>query len=507
MEKSRTHNVSLNVVVALACQVLNLLINFISRTVFIATLDVEYLGVNGLFTNVLTILSFAELGIGNAIVFSMYKPLAEHDHPRLASLMALYKKAYRTIALVVLCAGVSVTPFLGAIIKDKPDIPENLTVLYWLFLLNTVLSYCAAYKKSIIIADQKNYIVLAVTEVIHVVQLVAQIACLYLLKSYILFLVLQIAGTFGSNIVASIVADRMYPYLKGSANPLKKDETRQIFQNVRAMAAYKFGSVILNGTANILVSALVGVVEVGLVSNYVLLTNACSGILGKITDAFTASVGNLNTNADAKKKYDVFNKIFFITIWLYGFAAVGLITVFKSFVTAWIGPDFVIAPMVSIAIVLGFFVQGVHATACTYRVTLGYFVKGKFAPILSAILNIILSFVLFRFWGTAGIFLATPIARLLVIGTVDIAMIYKDAFKVSPIYYYLRYAGFLIVFVGVTLLCQLCLGFISISGWLGVAVEVVIVTVLYNLVMLLLFGRTQMFKELLQSFTTLLHRR
>lgn len=162
--QSRTKNVTINSLVSLLCQVLNLFLNFLTRTVFIKILGAEYLGVNGLFTNILTILSFAELGIGNAIVFNLYKPLAQNDKKKISSLMLLYKKAYTIIGLFVLGAGVLVTPFLDVIIKTKPNISENISLLYILFLLNTVVSYFFVYKKNIIIADQKNYITLIVTQ-------------------------------------------------------------------------------------------------------------------------------------------------------------------------------------------------------------------------------------------------------------------------------------------------------------------------------------------------------
>lgn len=502
-QRSRTKNVSINMVVAMICQIVNLLANFAARTVFIRMLGADYLGVNGLFTNVLTILSFAELGIGHAIVFSMYKPLAVGDRDKLASLMGLYKKAYRIIGSVVAVVGVSITPFLHYVIKNTPDVQENISLLYLLFLLNTVSSYFFVYKKSIIIADQKNYIVLSVTEGVHIAQIVVQILFLLITHNYIIYLIIQIFCTILGNIISSVIADRMYPFLKEKAMPLPKEESKSIFRNVKALAAYKFGSVILNGTDNILVSALVGVTEVGLISNYVLVTTAVNTILGKITEAFTASVGNLNAIGKAERQYDVFQKMFFISAWIYGYASIGLFTVFNSFIDAWIGKGYQLGMLVVGAIVAEFFVKGVHNVAYTYRTTQGYFLQGKYSAFVAAAINLILSVLLCKWIGLAGIFIATPIARIFSIGIVDPVLIYKNTFHKNPILYYINYAKFTALLITIGLLCWWVLSFVSIQGWIGVILRAGIVTVVFNGIMLILFAPTKMFRELLHSLKTL----
>ena len=507
MNKSRTENVSINVVIAIVCQIVNLLLNFVVRTFFIKILGAEYLGVNGLFTNVITILSFAELGIGSAIIFSMYKPLAIGDKNKICSLMRLYKKAYWTIGIIVAAVGIVISPFLQFIVKEQPDIPENLTVLYFLFLANTVASYFFVYKKSIIIADQKNYIVLGITEAVHLVQVIVQIILLIITRDYFLYLLLQVVFTVLSNAVSSVVADRLYPYLREDAEPLSKEESRGIFSNVKALAVYKFGSVILNGTDNILVSSLVGVLEVGLVSNYVLLTTSCNAILGKITESFTASVGNLNAVGDRKSQYDIFNKILFITAWLYGFAAVGLFVVSKYFIEAWIGTDYLLDNLTVFGIVAGFYVQGVHFAAYTYRTTLGLFRQAKLSPLFAAILNIILSIILCKCIGLAGIFIATPISRLLTNGIVDPLLIYTKIFRKNPINYYIKYFAYCALFVGIAILSYFAVAYIAVAGWVGVVIKILTVTLIFNCIMILVFFHTKTFKDILRRFVRIIKKK
>ena len=507
MSKSRTKNVSRNAAVAVICQVTNLLLLFVTRTIFIKVLGAEYLGVNGLFTNILTILSFAELGIGNAIVFSMYKPLAIGDTNKIKSLMRLYRKAYILIGIIVAGVGISVIPFLDIIIKGKPDIPESISLLYVLFLVNTVVSYFFAYKRSIIVADQKNYIVLVVAQVAVITKTALQIGFLFLTHQYITYLGIQILFTIIENGICSIIADRLYPYLKEPATPLDKTESKQIFTNVRALALYKFGTVILNGTDNILISALISVRDVGLASNYVLLATSCNSILQRITEVFISSVGNLNATEGSDKQYDIFKKLFFLTSWMFGFASVGLLTVTQHFIRVWIGDEYLLTKIVLFAIVSEFYVKGVHSVAYTYRSTLGYFVEGKWSAILASVINLVLSIILCKRMGIAGIFIATPIARILSIGIVDPVLIFNKGFKRNVFEYYLTYLMYLLVYSGIGLFCSYILCFISVKGWIGVFIDILVVTVLFNSSVILVFHRTKILKGLLQMGLTVVKRK
>ena len=493
-------------IVAVLCQVTNLIISFVARTVFIKTLGAEYLGISGLFGNVLMVLSFAELGIGNALLFSMYKPIAEKDEPKQRSLLLLYKKAYNYISLIVLVCGLLVMPFIKYMIKEEPSIPENIYLLYFLFLLNTVLSYVYVYKKSIIIAHQQNWIALLTKQGGHILMTILQIIVLVYTHNYILFLILQLTFTFLENVFCSLIADKKYPYILDKAELIPSEERKGIFQNVKSMAFYKFGSVILNGTDSILISMLVNLTTVGIVSNYVLIYGACNSILANITSSFTASVGNLNATSEADHKYRVFQRIFFITAWIYGFTAVALVFLTKPFITQWVGDEYVLGMFAVIGIVSEFYIQGIHTAECTYRITTGLFVKGRLAPLFGSILNIVLSFVFFNWIGLAGIFFATSIARILTIGIVDTILIYKYVFKRNPIRYYLVNVLYLLLFVIFGVCADYVQRLIMIDGWLGVVLKCVAFTAIFNILFLSCFWKTRVFKEIIQSVRSILHR-
>lgn len=507
LSKSRTKNVSRNATVAIICQIVQLALQFIIRTVFISVLGAEYLGVNGLFTNVLTILSFAELGIGNAIVFSMYKPLAINDREKIKSLMSLYKKAYTIIGIVIACVGLGCIPFLEYIIKDKPNIPENISLLYILFLANTVVSYFFAHKKNMIIADQKNYIILLITQIIGIIKTAVQVVFLYLTHQYIIFLLFQIIFTIIENVACTIIANRLYPFLKGHTDPLNKNESKRIFENVKALTLYKFGSVILNGTDNILISAFISVRDVGLASNYVLLITSCSSILQKVIDVFTSSVGNLNATEGTEKQYDIFKKLLFLTSWLFGYASIGLAVVGQQFIRAWIGDNYLLSNVVLLALVAEFYIRGIHSASYIYRTTLGFFVEGRWSAIAAAIINLVLSIVLCQYYGLAGIFIATPISRIFSVGIVDPVLIYRKGFKKNVTEYYLTCFLYIALFSGLGILCHQLFNIIKVDGWFGVIVQIIIVTILFNTVVILVFFRTKMFKEIIYMLLNVLQRK
>lgn len=506
MSESRTRNVSNNVVAVLICQILNLALNFVSRTIFVKTLGADYLGVNGLFSNVLSILSFAELGIGNALIFSMYEPLVRNDQQKLCSLLALYNKAYKIICWVVAGLGLLVIPFFDFIIKTPPDISENLILIYILYLAQTIVSYIYVYKKSIIIADQKQWVVLSATEVTHVLQIGLQIFVLFYYHSFIGFLIIQIVCTLLGNYLCAREADRRYPYIKNKSLPLDRDESKTIFRDVKAMAFYKFGSIILNCTSSILASAMISITIVGIASNYLLLQAACNSILINVTNAFTSSVGNLNVVGDKEHKYSVFNKILFITVWLFGFASVGLLVLSNPLVSVWLGDEYLLDRFSVFAIVLGFYVLGVHTVEVTYRITMGYFVKGKWAPLFSSILNILLGIVLGKMIGIAGIFIAIPISRFLGIGLVDTFIIFKEAFNRNPIIYFAKNLGYLVVLTICYFACYYTCSLVKMTGWGGVILQTVVLTIVFNVIMLITFYRTPVFKELVVMIKNVIHR-
>lgn len=497
--ESRTKNSTRNALAGAIVQFITILIQFVIRTIFIKVLGVEYLGVNGLFTNILTVLSFAELGIGNAIIFSMYKTIADEDKEKTKSLMKLYKKAYNVIGLVVLVIGLAITPFINLIIKDAPDIRENIHYIYILFLLNTVMSYFFTYKKSIILAHQKAYIVNICKLIAEVLKTILQIVILYVTKNFVLYLIVQIACTLLDNVLASIIANKMFPYLKDKdAEELDKQEKKVIYNNVKSLVLYKFGSVILNGTDNIIISKMLGIAMVGIVSNFNMLINTVSNILGNALNGFTASIGNLNVNDDKEKQEEIFKQLFFLCVWIYGFCAIAFIILANPFVEIWVGREFLLPISAVIAMSLHLYVTGVQFVGFTYRTTLGLFNQGKYSPIVASVINIVLSILFGKVWGVTGILLATSISRLATTTWLDIYLVHKYRFKKSPAKFYLRYLICFLIVIFVFAMTYVITNSVRVFGILGFVIKLILSILIPNIMFLIIFFRTNEFKELVK---------
>ena len=497
MEASRTMKAAKNAGVALGCQLLAMAFSFVARTFFVYILGSEYLGVKGLFSNILTILSFAELGIGNAIVFSMYRPLATGDRDKLTALLGLYARAYRIIGLVIAAAGLAVIPLLGVLIREAPQIRESLTTIYLFFLADTVASYFFAHKKAVITADQRGYIVTLYQSAAQIAVHVLQCAVLYVTRQFLFTLAIQLAFTLLSNAALAVRADRLYPDLRDTrGKKLTAAETRGIFRNVRALLLYRLGSAVLNGTDSILIAALFGLTAVGVSANYLLVTATAVVLLGKVLEAFTAGVGNLNALEGAERKRRVFDELFFIAAWAYGFAAVGMLLTINDFIRLWLGEAYVLPLGVVFAILLHFYVNGVQFAAYTYRTTLGLFVQGRAAPVAAAVINIVASVLLARRLGLMGIFLGTSLARLCTTALVDPILVYGRCFGRSPVPYFLKYAGFMGLFGLFYVLIGLVLRWIPGTSWPGLFSRILVVTALFNGLMILIFGRTALVQRL-----------
>ena len=475
--------------------------SFVVRTVFIKMLNSEYLGVNGLFTNILTVLSFAELGIGTAILFNLYKPVADNDIEKIKSLMLLYKKSYRIIGTVVFLAGLCVIPFMDFIITDAPNIKENLIIIYLLFLFNTASSYFLIYKSTIIYAHQKQSIINNIESLFYLTKSVLEIIFLVVTRNYLVYLIIQILSTLMKNILISRKADKLYPYLKEkNIKALSKSENKNIFSNVKALVVYKFGDVIMKGTDNILISSLINVSTVGLCSNYTMIILSVGSILTAAINGVSASIGNLNAVVNNDKKEKIFLQLTFLNYIIYSFCTIAFIVLLNPFIKIWLGANYVLELSVSIALSLSFFVEGLRAPAYTFRTTMGLFKKGKSSPYIAAITNIILSIILCKIWGVTGIYIATSIAQLVSYSWIDPYLIYKYEFKTSIKEYIKRMLQYAFVFIIQLIIMLLIIGRIEDTGISTFILKGILVCIIPNLINLLFFFRTEEFKAIFDRF-------
>jgi O-antigen/teichoic acid export membrane protein len=497
MSTSRSEYVIKNVSISILMQIVKNILSFISRTLFIRVLGAEYLGVNSLFTQILTVLSFAELGIGNAMVYSLYKPLGERDQEKLKSLMRLYEKAYRIVAIIIAVLGVAVIPFLKYFVRDVSYVKENVTLLYCLFLLNTIISYFFVYKKSMIIADQKNYIVEIYAQLFYAIQVVVQSVLLIVTRQFIPYLIVVIVFTILNNVWVARKADKMYPYLRDkNVRLLEKIEISSIVTNVKALVVYKVGGIALESTDSIFISSIINILTVGLYSNYKMIIDIFRSVGSQVMNSIIASVGSLNAEEDSSKKEAVFYDMFYLSAWFYGFTAVGLCLFLSPLIKVWIGDKYILGFSAVVATCVYYYVTNMHYPCYTFRTTAGLFVYGKYVPIAATVINIVLGTLFGINFGLQGIIWASTITRLLTYEIIDSWLIYKHVFNRSVWKYFTKYGGYAILCVVDGLVCNKAVMVIHFYGFWGLAYKAIIMTVIYNLIFLLVTQYTKEFKSL-----------
>lgn len=489
---SRTRSSVLNVISGTLLQGVFVVLSFICRTVFIRTLSVDYLGINGLFSNILTVLSLAELGVGNAIIFDMYKPLAIGDQARLTALINYYRKLYNIIAAVVAILGLLLVPFLKYLVRTSVPL-DRVTEYYLLYLANTVVSYLIVYKTSIISADQKSYWLNLIRMVFIILQNILQIIVLVVWHSFILYILMQVICSLLINMIGAGLATKMYPFIRGKEK-LPAQSRRRIWTNIRSFFIYQLGGAVLNNTDNILISIILGTACVGYYSNYSLLISTVAGFTSMVFVAVQASVGNLNVEKDPKKQLFIFKVLNLISFWLYGFCVVCFIILFQDFIRLWIGKKFLLDMFSICMAVCTFYLQGVLYPIWCYRNTTGLFRQTKFIMLFASAINLILSVWLGYAIGLAGILLATVIARLSTNIWFEPTVLYHIYFHKKVSRYFILQAFYLLlllVTVGITFLSTRWINGTTIVGFIG---KMVLCLIIPNLIFFVTLRKTRPFR-------------
>jgi len=321
---------------------INMLLQFCIRLTFLYYLTIEYVGLNGLFDNILSVLSLTELGIGPAIVCTLYGPLARNDIKAVQSIMKVFKRAYIIIGVLIIAIGFSISPWLYSFIKSPPNIPD-LTWFYLFFVIDTGISYFYSYNRNLLIADQKQYIINNVRGLVQVVGGLLQVISLVLFQSFWSYILIRIGMTLTENIIVTRRTQRIYPYITESGiEPLATEIKGQIIGNVKALVLHKIGGIAVFSSANIILSKFVGLTAVGFFSNYYLLINAVMRLSDQVFNSLKASVGNLNALADNDRKLDVFHQLFFITGTLAYIISLNLYFFINPFIELWLGKAYVL---------------------------------------------------------------------------------------------------------------------------------------------------------------------
>ncbi len=497
---TRTEYSVRNTSIAMISRILAMIMGYLLRVVFTHTLSEDYVGLNGLFTDIIRVLSFSEMGIGTAITYALYRPVAEGDIEKQKTLMRLFRNFYRLAATLAAVLGCLLIPFMPLLIKDYNHV-GHLTLIYLLYLINTICSYLLIYKKTLLDAQQKMYIGVFFQTLSWIIKDVLEMIVLVLWHDFVLFLVIEIVSTLLCNIVISRTADRCCPYLRDrEVARLPKEEKKEIFANIRAMVMHKVGTVVVNNTDNLVLSACVGLLSVGSYSNYSLVLGSVQQLLGQLYQGITASVGNLGVTEDAKQVKQVFDVTVFIGQWLYGVAFICLFELLNPVIEFSFGEQYLFSENIVFVLCLNFYIAGLRRPALTFRNSMGLFWYDRYKSILEAGMNIVLSLILVRYMGTIGVFLGTSLSMGLTSFWVEPYVLYKYGFKSSCRDYFLHQGRYCALMAIVWLITDYVCGAAAVLAgnlFAEIFIRLVLCVVLSDSLLLLIYCRTDHFKDVM----------
>lgn len=444
----RTRNSIRNVIASLSSNIIYIIVGIIAQSIFIRSLGNEYLGLNGLFNNIISMIGIAELGIGTAITFHLYKPIVEDDKKKIVQLINFYKKCYCVLFFVILLLGIFIMPILRYIIDFSTiTISVNIYIIYILFLLDLAVSYMSAYKTSILYANQKNYIVNYIHMSYIILLNTIQILVLIFFKNYYLYLIFKIIMRLFENLLLYLIINKKYMFLKSTqTEKLEKNTINDILKKVKGLIYHKIGTFIIFSTDNIIISKYIGLKAVGLYSNYYLIINSVQNIFGQIISSTTASVGNLLVTEQCDKQFEVFNTIRFINFWISSFSATAILVIMDSFVNIWLGKEYILSLDVLIILIIVYYFNSTRAIYGSFKEAAGIQYEDRHVPIIESIIKIVFSIVFAKKYGLFGVFLGSVLSECVIWLYSYPKYIYKKLFKRSYLKYYFETFSYFVLF-------------------------------------------------------------
>ena len=492
----RIKNSIYNSLTGVATQIVTIILNFVSRTVFIYALGNEYLGINGLFSNILSLLSLSELGIGTAITFSLYKAVAEENQYKINALMTLYRRIYRIISIGILIIGLSISPFLQYLINGSNFSNNYIKLIFIINIINSSASYLLSYRTAIIFVNQKDYILKMISMIFNSIAIIMQITILILFKNYVFYLITQVIFTVINNTIGYYLSRKMYPEVKYSKYyKLNKLELKEIIIKVKSLIVHSISSFITFGTDNIVISYFIGIIEVGIYSNYNLIISTVNTLLNRIIEGVTSSMGNLIATSNRDKVYDIFNKMYFICFWIFSFSFVCLFNIINPFICVWLGEKNILSTGVVIVLLMNFYIIGVRQAVIITRNAGGFYTNDRLAAIVKPIANITITIVLTKEYGLIGVFLGTLISSIIADILLSPYFLYKKYFNKSYIEYIKKYFVYLCITISNILITYIICGMLpsNLNIILSILVKLIICIITTNITIWIMFKNKEEF--------------
>lgn len=496
MKIERTKNATRNIIFGALLKIYQIAVPFVMRTIMIYFLGIQYLGLNSLFTSILQVLNLAELGVGSAMVYSMYKPIVEDDKKRICSLMRLYRTYYRIIGLIIAVAGAILTPFVPHLIKGNVPADMNVYILYLLNLGATVLSYWLyAYKNSLFQAFQRQDVVSKVTLGTNTVQYAFQALAIMLLHNYYAYVIISLAGQALTNIVTAIVATKMYPDLT-PGEKLDKESVTEINHRIRDLFTAKLGAVIVGSADTIVISAFLGLATLAIYQNYYYILNSVYTFVGIILSSVTAGIGNSLIAESLDKNYKDFKVFTFLICWIICTCCSCFAGLYQPFMTIWVGENLMLPEEFVPLMCIYYFVLELSMIWATVKDAAGLWHSDRFRPLIGALANLLMNIILVQYIGLYGIVLSTILSYVLISMPWLVHNIFKLLYIRSP----WPYIRSLSIYVVMTIICTAITFTISQSMSIGSNIGAFIVWAVLcflipNAIQLLAFHRTEEYRE------------
>lgn len=438
MRIERVKNAKRNIITGMAYKMVSMFGPFIMRSVLLYTLGVQYLGLNSLFTAILHFLSLTELGVGSAMVYAMYKPIAEDDDATICALLNLYRKLYRIIGCVILVLGMILYPFIPHLVSGDVPADINLHALYVMYLLNTVLSYFLyGYKQSLLLAFQRNDIISTRALILRILMYGLQAVVLFVTGNYYLYVAMFIAYTVCTNLANSILVDRMFPQYK-CKGIVPGELLKSIKTNVVSLIGGKLIAIMLNFSDNLMISIYLGLTMVARFDNYYYVINALVGFFVIVYEALTGGLGNSIQMDSVEKNHNDFKALSFVNFWLVSWCSICIMCIMQPFIILWVGEELMFSNALAILFALYFYVLQSEKMVLTYKDAAGIWWQDRFRPYVVIAINTIIDLLFIRQLGVYCVVISTIIALAVSVPWSAVTL-YKHLFKRSAKPYLMQY--------------------------------------------------------------------
>ncbi|MBM6853236.1 polysaccharide biosynthesis protein [Mediterraneibacter glycyrrhizinilyticus] len=485
MKIQRTKNAIRNVFWGILFRIVATLCPFAMRTVLLYILGVEYLGLNSLFTSLLSFLSLAELGIGNAMVYAMYKPVAQDDDEAICALLKLYKKLYQIIGLIILTIGLILLPFVEYLVNGSYPPGINPYLLYLIYLFHTVISYFMfGYKQSILMAFHRNDLINKRATILRLLMYGAQALILFLFKNYYLYIIILPMYTIATNIANSIIVDKLYPQYKCRGS-VPKEISAKIKRNVLSLVGNKLSDIVLNSSDNLILSIFIGLSMVAMYDNYYYVFNAVVGFALIMYNSLTAGLGNSIELETMEKNYHDFKVLTFLNSWFITWCSACLICLMQPFMRIWVGKELMFSNSVVILFGIYFYIFQSEKIVLTYKDAAGLWWQDRFRPYVVMGTNLLLNIITVQIIGVYGVILSTIVSLLISLPWSGY-ILHKHLFCVPFGKYVVSYFRYLVIAIITCVITYMGCSLFGGGKYMQLILRFVICCILPNIIFLLL---------------------